>query len=49
MKKIDNKNKNILIKLFLDEARMLTNFNFLVSYSINTFGIVEVTKMKNFK
>lgn len=33
---LDDKNKNILLKLLLEEARSLVNFNFLVSYTLAT-------------
>ena len=34
--KLDDKNKNILLKLLLEEARSLANFNYLVSYTLTT-------------
>lgn len=34
--KRDDKNKNILLKLLLEEARSLANFNYLVSYTLTT-------------
>jgi len=40
-------NRNQLLKLLLSEARTLTNFNFLVTNSINTFGMVEGTNENN--
>lgn len=36
MMKLDDKNKNILLKLLLEEARSLANFNYLVSYTLAT-------------
>lgn len=38
---------DIILKLLIDETRMLTNFNYLASYSINTFGMVEGTNENN--
>jgi len=34
--RFDDKNKNILLKLLLEEARALANFNYLVSYTLAT-------------
>lgn len=36
MMKLDDKNKNILLKLLLEEARSLAIFNYLVSYTLTT-------------
>lgn len=36
MMMLDDKNKNILLKLLLEEARSLANFNYLVSYTLTT-------------
>ncbi len=33
---LDDKNKNILLKLLLEEARSLATFNYLVSYTLTT-------------